>query len=550
MRSLFCIVFLVLTSLLIISAGNRTDSLLLQLDHTIKERQSYGKEKEARIESLKELLRHTTSDEQRYGIYDRLFSEYHSYNTDSSMHVARERLFVAERLNKAEMRFDAQINMAEIMGTTGMYKEALELLKPIEARNLSGSLLSYYYHAHRTLYGLMADYAVTSQQKAEYMRTTDLYRDSLMLANPPASLTYRLVQADKLNIGGQYDEAIRLMADYYEENQEDEHLNAVVTYTLSESYRLKGDKEKEKEYLVLSSIADLKSAVKEYISLRKLAVLLYQEGNIDRAYKYLKCCMEDAILCNARLRLLEIVEIFPLVNQSYQANVDKQQDLMRTSLILISILFICLLLAVFYVYRQMKRLTVARREVGEVNKRLQELNAELHQSNSRLQESNQALTETSNIKEEYIGRYMDLCSIYLDKIEAYRRSLGKIAASGKVDELYKAIKSSRFVEDELKEFYTGFDETFLRLFPGFVDQFNDLLVESERILLKPGERLNTELRIFALIRLGITDSTKIAQFLRYSVTTIYNYRTKTRNKAAGERDGFEKKVMAIGNMGV
>lgn len=547
MRSLFCIVFLVLTSLLIISAGNRTDSLLLQLDHTIKERQSYGKEKEARIESLKELLRHTTSDEQRYGIYDRLFSEYHSYNTDSSMHVARERLFVAERLNKAEMRFDAQINMAEIMGTTGMYKEALELLKPIEARNLSGSLLSYYYHAHRTLYGLMADYAVTSQQKAEYMRTTDLYRDSLMLANPPASLTYRLVQADKLNIGGQYDEAIRLMADYYEENQEDEHLNAVVTYTLSESYRLKGDKEKEKEYLVLSSIADLKSAVKEYISLRKLAVLLYQEGNIDRAYKYLKCCMEDAILCNARLRLLEILEIFPLVNQSYQANVDKQQDLMRTSLILISILFICLLLAVFYVYRQMKRLTVARREVGEVNKRLQELNAELYQSNSRLQESNQALTETSNIKEEYIGRYMDLCSIYLDKIEAYRRSLGKIAASGKVDELYKAIKSSRFVEDELKEFYTGFDETFLRLFPSFVDQFNDLLVESERILLKPGERLNTELRIFALIRLGITDSTKIAQFLRYSVTTIYNYRTKTRNKAAGERDGFEKKVMAIGN---
>lgn len=547
MRSLFCIVFLVLTSLLIISAGNRTDSLLLQLDHTIKERQSYGKEKEARIESLKELLRHTTSDEQRYGIYDRLFSEYHSYNTDSSMHVARERLFVAERLNKAEMKFDAQINMAEIMGTTGMYKEALELLKPIEARNLSGSLLSYYYHAHRTLYGLMADYAVTSQQKAEYMRTTDLYRDSLMLANPPASLTYRLVQADKLNIGGQYDEAIRLMADYYEENQEDEHLNAVVTYTLSESYRLKGDKEKEKEYLVLSSIADLKSAVKEYISLRKLAVLLYQEGNIDRAYKYLKCCMEDAILCNARLRLLEIVEIFPLVNQSYQANVDKQQDLMRTSLILISILFICLLLAVFYVYRQMKRLTVARREVGEVNKRLQELNAELYQSNSRLQESNQALTETSNIKEEYIGRYMDLCSIYLDKIEAYRRSLGKIAASGKVDELYKAIKSSRFVEDELKEFYTGFDETFLRLFPSFVDQFNDLLVESERILLKPGERLNTELRIFALIRLGITDSTKIAQFLRYSVTTIYNYRTKTRNKAAGERDGFEKKVMAIGN---
>ena len=160
---------------------------------------------------------------------------------------------------------------------------------------------------------------------------------------------------------------------------------------------------------------------------------------------------------------------------------------------------------------------------------------------------NHTLSEANYIKEEYIGRYMDQCSTYLDKMDLYRRSLNKIAAAGRVEELYKAIKSSQFLEEEpLKDFYANFDMTFLQLFPNFVEEFNALLVEPMQP--KQGELLNTELRIFALIRLGITDSTKIAQFLRYSVTTIYNYRTRVRNKALGERDEFEAKVMKIGKV--
>ena len=182
----------------------------------------------------------------------------------------------------------------------------------------------------------------------------------------------------------------------------------------------------------------------------------------------------------------------------------------------------------------------------DTNTLLQELNEELHHSNSQLKEMNHTLSETNYIKEEYIGRYMDQCSTYLDKMDLYRRSLNKIAAAGKVEELYKAIKSSQFLEEELKEFYANFDMTFLQLFPNFVEEFNALLVEPMQP--KAGELLNTELRIFALIRLGITDSTKIAQFLRYSVTTIYNYRTRVRNKALGERDEFEAKVMKIGKV--
>ena len=161
-------------------------------------------------------------------------------------------------------------------------------------------------------------------------------------------------------------------------------------------------------------------------------------------------------------------------------------------------------------------------------------------------DNNHSIAENSYLKEEYIGRYMDQCSVYLEKMDNYRRSLGKIAATGNVEELYKNIKSSKFIEGELKEFYTNFDNTFLQLFPTFVEDFNALLADDEQTSLKAGERMNTELRIFALIRLGITDSVKIAQFLRYSVTPIYNYRTKVRNKAAGDRVLLEQEEMTIG----
>lgn len=219
---------------------------------------------------------------------------------------------------------------------------------------------------------------------------------------------------------------------------------------------------------------------------------------------------------------------------------------MKWAIVSISLLSIFLLIAIFYVYKQMKRVAAARHEVIDANKRLKELNEELHRYNLQLKEANHIIAENSYLKEEYIGRYMDQCSVYLEKMDNYRRSLGKIAATGKVDELYKNIKSSKFIEEELKEFYANFDNTFLQLFPTFVEDFNTLLAEGEQIYPKANERMSTELRIFALIRLGITDSVKIAQFLRYSVTTIYNYRTKVRNKAAGDRDQLEQEVMKIG----
>lgn len=526
--------------------SSRADSLLLKLDLAIKERPIYMEQKELKLVELKRQLHRQIPDEERFAILGTLLDEYRSFNTDSALHMAEEREQIAIRLGNREYIDNARMNKADVLGMTGMYKEVMDLMRNIHIDRLPVDIHPYYYHIYRTVYGLMADYAVTAYEKKLYTELTDKYRDSLLLVNKDNLLIHTLIQSDQYNVRNEYDKAIRLLTDYLALQKDYEHDVAICAYTLSESYRLKGDKEKEKEYLIVSAMADMKTAVREYISLRKLAVLLYQEGDIERAYSYVKICMEDAAACNARLRKLEILEIFPIINDAYLQKTEKQQEQMKWALVSISLLSLFLLLAIFYVYKQMKKVAAARREVIDANKRLKELNDELHLSNAQLKEANHSIAENSYLKEEYIGRYMDQCSVYLEKMDNYRRSLGKIAATGNVEELYKNIKSSKFIEGELKEFYTNFDNTFLQLFPTFVEDFNALLADDEQISLKAGERMNTELRIFALIRLGITDSVKIAQFLRYSVTTIYNYRTKVRNKAAGDRDLLEQEVMTIG----
>lgn len=528
---------------------NVMDSLLLQLDQTIKERPVYIAQKVRSMDELKRQLKRASTDEKKFDLLGKLLDEYRSYNADSSLFIAKARYQLAVQMKKKEYIDNARMNMAEIMGgVAGMYKESIDRMNAIKISQLPDYLHPYYYHIYRILYGLMADYAITDQEKKAYAEITDHYRDSLLLVNKNNPLIHAIVQSDQYNVRGEYDRAISLLSNYMGHNIYDEHNLAIFAYTLSESYRLKGDRMNEEKYLIISAIGDMKSGIREYVSLRKLAVLLYYQGDIDRAYSYLKLCMDDAVSCNARLRILEILQIFPIINDTYQKKIEKQQSNMEVALISISILSLFLFVAVFYVYKQMRRVAAARREVLDANKRLKELNDELNISNAQLKDANRSIAENSYLKEEYIGRYMDQCSVYLEKMDNYRRSLGKIASTGKVEELYQHIKSTKFIDEELRDFYENFDNTFLQLFPTFVDDFNALLTDEEQIHLKGNERMNTELRIFALIRLGITDSIKIAQFLRYSVTTIYNYRTKVRNKAKGDRELLEDEVLKIGKL--
>lgn len=256
--------------------------------------------------------------------------------------------------------------------------------------------------------------------------------------------------------------------------------------------------------------------------------------------------MEDAMFCNARLRAYEVSKIFPIIDSAYQDKITKQKEELQIFLVLVSILSLFLIIAVVYVYLQMKRLSRIRRELYRTNVKLNELNTDLQSSNNQLKDLNLELSEANKIKETYIGHFLDLCSMYISKLEKYQNTLNKKAVEKKLDELYKMLKSHDMIDNELKELFENFDNIFLHLYPNFVEEFNSLLIKEERFILKTNELLNTELRIFALIRLGITDSSKIANFLHYSANTIYNYRTRVRNKAAVPREEFESLVMRIG----
>lgn len=543
----------ILCSLLIslcpmLTKASEIDSLLNQLDVAIKERPFYIKKKKNQLRELKLRLYPELPDKERFKQLGRLFDGYRSFNADSSLAITQERLHLAHRLGNRHFLSDARMNLAEVMGVAGMYKEALEQMDTIRLDSLPYGQRLYYFHILRTLYGWMADYAVVPEEKNRYRKQVDCYTDSLLKyrSDPENSLSYVLNLGQHHNLSGRYDEAINLVKHIL--NSGNIHYDALAAFTLAESYRLKGDAEKEKKYLTLAATADMRTPVLEYAALPRLAVLLFHEGDVERAYTYLKLCMEDAVACNARLRMLEILKIFPVVNDVYQLQIRKRQQQMTWALLSISLLSVFLILSIAYVRRQMKRVVQTRHKVVEANARLTELNDELHRSNARLKEAGLSIAENSYLKEAYIGHYMDQCSTYIEKLDSYRRHLSKLAITGKIQELYKELKSTKQIEQELKNFYANFDNTFLQLFPTFVEDFNALLLPEGRIILKSGERMNTELRIYALIRLGITDSVKIANFLRYSVTTIYNYRTRVRNKAACNRDELESLVAHIGQL--
>lgn len=539
----------------LISAEKSTKELLSELDATIDKRAQFAQIREGRIKNYKNLCALSQDKRQKYHFYGRLLDEYRNYNADSAFRYAQLKLMIAESLKNDTLLCDSHLNMADIYSLIGMFKEALEEISQIREESVPTYLKPYFCHVLKNTYGLMEGYSIDKDKKIKYRKIVDHYRNRLLEVIPKNQIEHFVILSDKYIYEKNYDAALKLMDKKMKELKPGDHNIAFFAFSYSVLYEAKGDKDKQIRYLAISSISDLQSAVKEYVSLRELAMVLYKEGDIDRAYKYLKCSMEDAKDCNARLRTVQISTVFPIIDDAYNAKNQAQKRQILMALIGISFLSLILIIAVIVVYKQMKKLAIARKnlhqannELSELNEKLIGVNVELNDTNTKLLDTNEKLQETSIIKEEYIGRYMDQCSTYIEKLELYRKSLYKIVASKNMEKLVETVKSTKVIDDELKDFYHNFDDTFLRLFPNFVEHFNALINENGCIYPKMIGELNTELRIYALIRLGITDSVKIAQFLRYSVTTIYNYRTRIRNKAIGERDEFEDKVMQIGKI--
>ena len=502
---------------------------LLELDDAIARKPEYHARKEARIADLRRRLHYAADTLEQYALCEELFDEYLHYQADSAVHYLNRRLQLLPSCGQDDLKARAYIDRAAVMGVTGMYAAAVEVLTAIPTERLKPETLVEYYRACRSCYGWMADYSLAIQGKRRYMEQTDRYRDSILLVDNP--VTADIARAERAALGGKAEEAVAILRKYLPGDTDDLETLSYLNYTMYEAYVAKGDTARQVYYLARTAVHDMERSVREYASLHKLARLLHEQGDLDRAYAYLNCSMEDAVACHARLRSLEVTEIYPIIDRAYHDKEAHERAVVTGLLIVLSVLALLLVGAVVYLYRWMKKLAAMRRD--------------LYQANRRLHAANLSLEQTGRIKEVYIARYLDRCVTYLDKLEQYRRSLEKLAMAAKTDALFKAIRSDQFLRDERKAFYRDFDKSFLDLFPRFVERFNNLLQEDGRVTPKAGELLNTELRIFALIRLGVTDTNSIAHFLGYSLATVYNYRSKMRNKAVGDKDKFEQEVMRI-----
>lgn len=527
-------------------ANGINDELENELFDVIQKRPQYLKEKEARLSQKYNDVQNAKNDRDRFDALTHLYEEYHSFNTDSAYSITLQQEALAQKIGDTVLIENARLNKANVFASTGMYHETLELIDSVNFNNLPDYLHPFYYHIKRTVYGYLEDFATFEPEKSRYHSLTNDYRDSIMSVHIPQTLSYAITKADFLNVNGEPKEAVNVMTSFMNENDLSEHDRAICAWTLSESFAKLGDKKKQKEQLLISSISDLKSSVREYVSLRELAIMLYEEGESEKAYQLMSIAIDDASKSNSRQRIIEINDYYPQINGIYIDKITEQKTLLTRTLIIIAVLVILLISLLLFVYKQMQRISKDKEKINEAYLKLNDITEKLKSTNDQLKHANNDIEEISELKEVYIGNYMEQCLVYIEKLDDYRKKIAKLANSGKFDDIKKITKSDAHIADELKLFYKQFDKTFLNIFPSFVSDLNELLRPEDKYTTKKDGTLNTELRIYALIRLGITDSSQIAKFLQYSLTTIYNYRVKVRNKAKGDRDNLESQVMKMG----
>lgn len=526
--------------------GSHGDRLLDDLDNAVDTRLDCQHQRYMMLAELERQAGDARSVEERYDLLHRLTEESLNFNADSALATSHRLSMLAERSGDRDLQARAALSRANVLGHLGMYGEAEKMLDSISMLPLSRTERDYSIFIRRTLYEYMADNASEPELKARYAGLTAAYRDSVGRLNETGGFYDVLWRCDISNAKGAPGEGARMMEEYIATHQTTARDKALAYYHLAESYRLLGQTARQRDALALSAINDMQTGVREYISLRKLALMLYLEGDYDRAYRYLNVCMEDAAAGHSRLRLMEAGELYPVVNGVFIDTIERQRHRLRVGFWAMSCLTLLLLVTAYLIYRQKRTTESARVALSDANARLNDVNGQLERSNRSLTQANAEIRENAMLKEEFIASYMEQCTAYISKLDQYQMALQRIVATRRYDELGKALRTLPSAESEAKAFYDSFDETFLRLFPNFISDFNALLRPDAQIEPRQPGRLTPELRIFALIRLGITDSKDIARFLRYTPATVHTYRTRIRNRAKGDRDELEALTMKIG----
>ena len=520
------------------------DSLLIELEANMDNHTIYDLQKENRIKILLEKSNKTDDLREVYKLYNEIFEEYEFYNFDNALKYIEENIQIAESLNNNLLLNQAKIKMGQLLVGSGRFKESLDVLKEIDRNALSESLINNYFIAHKDAFVGLAYNTVVKRSKLNYSQLYTTYQDSLYTRlKPNTEEALRLKEKqyrDSHNIVRALDINTQRLANVDEGSRK----FALIAFERSLLFEQNGEFEKQKKYLILSAISDIQASVKDNASMGILAMILFAEGSVDSAHRYINFSYNDAKFYSSQIRFIYIANSMPLITKAYEQKNSKQKSKLQNSLIFISILASLLLVAVFFILKQIKNVSNTRNELRKANEKLKEFNAKLNNSNEDLKKLYLELSEVDKIKVHYIGTFLNLYSEYISKLNVYRKLIRKYVNANQTNALLKLAESKQFVDEELQIFNNNFDRSFLHIYPNFVTEVNKLLKPEKQIEQLDKTTLNTELRILALIKLSITNSSRIAKILRYSVNTIYNYRAAI-NKSAIDKENFEKMIKAI-----
>ncbi len=548
MRNL--IVFLVFSLVFVIpvsASDKETDSLMRVYDELLSKYEIYIVERHDRIDNLKfEAGKQFLTPQQLYSVNQQIYKEYRPYISDSAIVYLKKNIALAEDINNVDLQIESKIQLAYLLASIGLYKESVDLLDEISEVHLTPNLLLAYYSCMEHTYGELSFYSKDPELSNAYWKIADKYKNLQLNILPQDGDLYLSIKESDFRSIRDFKVALEFNDKRLQSVPENSHEYAIITFLRSLIYKESGDIKSRQKWLFKSAIADLKLGITDNASSWELAGIMFELGDVNRAYQYINYSVNNANIFNARLRYTQIAEVQAIINNAYQLNKAQQEKQLRTLLRFISLLSLLLLLSGVGILLQNRKISKVNKQTVKINDQLNHLNWELRSLNDKIKNTNAELLESNQVKEEYIGHFLSLCSFYIDKMDLYRKNVRKKLSVGRLSEVIDDAKSTDFIENELKEFYDNFDRSFLRLYPDFVSEFNELLMDDEKIILKKDELLNTELRIFALIRLGIDNSAKIAELLHYSSNTIYNYRAKIKNKAKVSRNDFEMMVKKIG----
>lgn len=540
-----------------------TENWLKRLDEVVSRREQINAAKRIELDEMRMQGSRITSTEELYQHNCQIYDACFTFDSELAMEVVDANLTIAQQSNDTERTTLWTLNRSFILASTGQLLEASKALENIAPGNLPHHLLLQYYDQMQYLYQHMSQYSWNKQLKEQYDDMQRLYGDStyhILQTDDPDYLWFRAWR--DMYVPEKREEMRQLLSAYSEKLELNTRDAAKHCYVTARLYELNNDHDNYIQYMCRSGIADINSANQDIASLEELAAVLYQNGDLARAHTYINVCLETARIYNNLVRTVSIAPVMDQILISYQERDKTQRTHLYWLLAGLSIAAVLLVAGMITLYMQRNKLHQQRaklrdsnnllcskqEELALANQSLKEINQRLEESIAQIDETNRELKEADLVKEEYIGYVFSLCSNYISKMDEYRKNINRKVKVKQYDEILKLTDKSTLVQDELKEFYQNFDTLFLNIYPNFIDDFNRLLDDEERIEPRKGELLNTDLRIHALIRLGITDSVKIAEFLHCSPQTIYNNRLKIRNKTQLSKEDFMHEIQKLGRV--